>query len=186
MVAAIMVENIMFALLAGLISILALYRAGSFIHELTHIRRGSLPGFRFAWNALIGIPLLLPSFMYEGIHNLHHARTRYGTAEDPEYLPLALMKPFTVPLFVLVSALAPIGLFIRYALLAPLSAVIPPLRKLVVERYSGLIINPEFRRRPPEGEFKNQMVYPGNCRKHLVNCIANGCGNWIFTDESVP
>ncbi len=156
MVAAIMIENIMFALLAGLISILALYRAGSFIHELTHIRRGSLPGFRFAWNALIGIPLLLPSFMYEGIHNLHHARTRYGTAEDPEYLPLALMKPYTVPLFVLVSALAPIGLFIRYALLAPLSAVIPPLRKLVVERYSGLIINPEFRRRPPEGEFKKQ------------------------------
>ncbi|WP_108810443.1 fatty acid desaturase [Sphingorhabdus sp. Alg231-15] len=156
MIAAIMVDDIILAVLSGVISVLALYRAGSFIHELTHIRRGSLPGFRFAWNALVGIPLLLPSFMYEGIHNLHHARTRYGTAEDPEYLPLALMKPYTVPLFVLVSALAPIGLFIRYALLAPLSALIPPLRKLVVERYSGLIINPEFRRRPPEGEFKKQ------------------------------
>lgn len=156
MVAAIMVENIGLAVLAALVSVLALYRAGSFIHELTHIRRGSMPGFRFAWNALIGVPLLLPSFMYEGIHSLHHARTRYGTVEDPEYLPLALMKPYTVPLFVLVSALAPVGLFIRYALLAPLSAVIPPLRKLVVERYSGMIINPEFRRRPPEGEFKRQ------------------------------
>ncbi|MEH6756422.1 MAG: fatty acid desaturase [Parasphingorhabdus sp.] len=154
MVAAIMVDSIGLAILAGIISVLALYRAGSFIHELTHIRRGSLPGFRFVWNALIGIPLLLPSFMYEGIHNLHHARTRYGTVEDPEYLPLALMKPYTVPLFVLVSALAPVGLFIRYALLAPLSAVIPPLRRVVVERYSGLIINPEFRRRAPEAEFK--------------------------------
>lgn len=154
MVAAIMAGSPGLAVLAGIVSVLALYRAGSFIHELTHIRRGSLPGFRFAWNALFGIPLLLPSFMYEGVHNLHHARTRYGTAEDPEYLPLALMKPFTVPLFVLVSALAPIGLFIRYALLAPLSAVIPPLRTLVVERYSGLIINPEFRRRPPEGDAK--------------------------------
>jgi fatty acid desaturase len=156
MVAAIMIDSLGPAILAAIISVLALYRAGSFIHELTHIRRGSMPGFRFAWNALIGVPLLLPSFMYEGIHNLHHARTRYGTVEDPEYLPLALMKPYTVPLFVLVSALAPIGLFIRYALLAPLSVVIPPLRKLVVERYSGLIINPEFRRRPPEGEFKRQ------------------------------
>ncbi|MEW4468092.1 fatty acid desaturase [Parasphingorhabdus sp. JC815] len=154
MIAAILLESVGLAVLAGIISVLALYRAGSFIHELTHIRRGSLPGFRFAWNALLGVPLLLPSFMYEGIHNLHHARTRYGTAQDPEYLPLALMKPFTVPLFVLVSALAPIGLFIRYALLAPLSVFIPPLRKLVVERYSGLIINPEFRRRPPEGSFK--------------------------------
>lgn len=156
MVAAIMINNIGLAVLAGIISVLALYRAGSFIHELTHIRRGAIPGFRFAWNALIGVPLLLPSFMYEGIHNLHHARTRYGTDQDPEYLPLALMKPYTVPLFVLVSALAPVGLFIRYALLAPLSAVIPPLRKVVVERYSGLIINPDFRRRPPEGEFKKQ------------------------------
>lgn len=156
MVAAVMLDNIGLAILSAIVSVLALYRAGSFIHELTHIRRGALPGFRFAWNALIGVPLLLPSFMYEGIHNLHHARTRYGTVEDPEYLPLALMKPYTVPLFVLVSALAPVGLFIRYGLLAPLSAVIPPLRKLVVERYSGLIINPEFRRRPPEGEFKKQ------------------------------
>lgn len=156
MAAAIMVENIGFAILAAVVSILALYRAGSFIHELTHIRRGSMRGFHFGWNALIGVPLLLPSFMYEGIHNLHHARTRYGTVEDPEYLPLALMKPYTVPLFVLVSALAPVGLFIRYALLAPLSAIIPPLRKIVVERYSGLVINPEFRRRPPEGDFKKQ------------------------------
>lgn len=156
MVAAIMLDNVGLAVTAGIISILALYRAGSFIHELTHIRRGSMRGFRFAWNALIGVPLLLPSFMYEGIHNLHHARTRYGTVEDPEYLPLALMKPYTVPLFVLVSALAPIGLFIRYGLLAPLSAIIPPLRRVVVERYSGLIINPDFRRRPPEGDFKMQ------------------------------
>ncbi len=156
MAAAIMLENIGFAVLAAVVSILALYRAGSFIHELTHIRRGSMRGFHFGWNALIGVPLLLPSFMYEGIHNLHHARTRYGTIEDPEYLPLALMKPYTVPLFVLVSALAPVGLFIRYAVLAPLSAIFPPVRKIVVERYSGLIINPEFRRRPPEGDLKKQ------------------------------
>ena len=156
MVAAIMFEAPGFAVLAGIVSVLALYRAGSFIHELTHIRRGSLPGFRFMWNALLGVPLLLPSFMYEGIHNLHHARTRYGTTEDPEYLPLALMKPYTVPLFVLVSVLAPLGLLIRYAILSPLSLIIPPLRKVVVERYSGLIINPEFRRRPPEGAFKKQ------------------------------
>jgi fatty acid desaturase len=36
--------------------------------------------------------------------------------------------------------------------------LIPPLRKLVVERYSGLVINPEFRRRAPEGELKKQWL----------------------------
>jgi fatty acid desaturase len=142
--------------LAGwaLLSILALYRAGSFIHELTHIKHSAVPGFRAAWNLTLGIPMLIPSFMYEGVHSLHHARTRYGTAEDPEYLPLALMKPWTLPVFLVASALAPIALLFRYGVLTPLSLIIPPLRKLVVERYSSFAINPAFRRRAPEGELK--------------------------------
>ncbi len=146
------------AIAFGLIAVLALYRAGSFIHELTHVRRNALPGFHFAWNALFGVPMLIPSFMYEGIHSIHHRTKKYGTVEDPEYLPLALMKPWSVPLFVIVAALAPVALLFRYAVLGPLSAVIPPLRKLVVERYSGLIINPEFRRKPPEGDLKRRWL----------------------------
>jgi fatty acid desaturase len=155
---AVFAPSLVIALLAGLISILALYRAGSFIHELTHIKHMLVPGFRLGWNAIVGIPLLVPSFMYEGVHNLHHARTRYGTADDPEYLPLALMKPYTLPLFVIVSALAPVALLFRYAVLAPLSVVIPSLRVMVVERYSGLAINPGFRRRAPEGELKRWWI----------------------------
>ncbi|NNM78304.1 fatty acid desaturase [Sphingomonas sp. ID1715] len=138
----------------GSVAVLALYRAESFIHEITHVKHSALPGFRAAWNALIGVPLMVPSFMYEGVHNLHHAKTRYGTAEDPEYLPLALMRPWTLPAFILVAALAPIGLILRYAVLAPLSLLSPKLREAVVARYSGLVINPVFRRRPPEGEAK--------------------------------
>ncbi|WP_164117491.1 fatty acid desaturase [Sphingorhabdus sp. Alg239-R122] len=144
---------------AGIVSMLALYRAGSFIHELTHLKDGSVLGFRLGWNLLAGIPLMVPSFMYEGVHNLHHAKTRYGTVQDPEYLPLALMKPYTVPLFVAVAALAPLALLLRYGILGPLSLVIPPLRKLVVERYSGLVINPEFRRKMPEGKARRNWMW---------------------------
>lgn len=133
------------------IAILALYRAGSFIHELTHLKPGAVPFFRAGWNAIIGVPLLVPSFMYEGVHTIHHTRTRYGTIEDPEYLPLALMKPWSVPLFVLAAALAPVALLLRYGVLAPLSLLIPGLRATLVARYSSLTINPEFRRRAPEG-----------------------------------
>lgn len=142
----------------AVLSVFALYRAGSFIHELTHIKHSAVPGFRFGWNALIGVPLLVPSFLYEGVHSLHHARTRYGTAEDPEYLPLALMKPWTVPVFVALAALAPAALLIRFGVLAPLSLVIPPLRRMLVERASALSINPVFRRRPPEGDLKRQWI----------------------------
>jgi fatty acid desaturase len=150
--ATIMAGSLGWALASGLVAVLALYRAESFIHELTHLKHSTVPGFRAAWNALLGVPMLVPSFMYEGVHNLHHAKTRYGTAEDPEYLPLALMKPWTLPAFILIAALAPVALIVRYAVLSPLSLLSPKLRETVVARYSGLQINPAFRRRVPEGE----------------------------------
>jgi fatty acid desaturase len=144
------------AVAAGLIAVLALYRAGSFIHELTHIKKGAVRGFRFAWNLLVGVPLLVPSFMYEGVHNQHHGKTYYGTVDDPEYLPLALMKPWTLPVFLIAAALAPAGMLIRFAILAPLSMLSPRLRSVVVGRYSGLQINPKFVRPKPEGDFARE------------------------------
>ncbi len=156
---AILVDNTALAVLSGLVAALALYRALLFIHELTHIHRNALPGFRFVWNLLVGIPMLTPSFMYEGVHTLHHARTRYGTAEDPEYLPLALMKPWSLPLFIIVALLAPPALLFRFAVLTPLGAILPPLRRFVWERFSALSINPDFRRRPPEGAFAKMVFW---------------------------
>ena len=168
------------ALAAALVAILALYRAGSFIHELTHIRKNALPGFRFGWNLLVGVPLLIPSYMYEGIHSLHHNRTKYGTVDDPEYLPLALMKPWTVPLFVVAAAFAPLALLFRYAVLTPLSFLIPPLRRIVVERYSGMIINPLFRRKAPEGEFRRMWAWQeGGAWAWSSLLIAAGVFGWV-------
>ena len=156
---AIVTFSLPLAIVSGVIAVLALYRAGLFIHEITHLKAGTLPGFRRTWNALVGVPLFVPSFMYEGIHNMHHAKIRYGTVEDPEYLPLALMKPWTLPLFVLAALLAPLALIVRYGVLSPLSLLIPPLRTFVVARLSGLQINPLFRRKPPEGEFARQWAW---------------------------
>jgi fatty acid desaturase len=147
------------ALASSLIAVLALYRAGSFIHELTHIKKAALRGFRFTWNLVIGVPLMVPSFMYEGVHNQHHAKRYYGTVDDPEYLPLALMHPWTLPLFLIVAALAPVGMLIRFGILAPLSKISPKLRSLVVGRYSGLQINPKFVRPKPEGEFARDWAW---------------------------
>ncbi len=157
--ATILADRPAIAVPCGLVAALALYRAMLFIHELTHIHRDALPGFRTAWNVLVGIPLLTPSLMYEGVHQLHHARTRYGTADDPEYLPLALMKPWSLPLFLVTAILLPPALLVRSAVLVPLGAVIPPLRKLVWERLSSLSINPGFRRRPPEGAAKRMVFW---------------------------
>lgn len=157
--AAMLVRPTSLAIVAAVVAVLALYRAGSFIHELTHIKKGAVKGFRLAWNLIIGVPLLVPSFMYEGVHNQHHAKRYYGTADDPEYLPLALMHPWTLPVFLIAAALAPIGMLIRFGILAPLSMLSPRLRAIVVGRYSGLQINPRFVRQKPEGEFARDWAW---------------------------
>lgn len=153
---AMLLDNPWLALASGAIAVLALYRAAGFIHELTHIKEGALPGFRLFWNLTLGIPWLLPSFMYEEIHTLHHQRIRYGTIEDPEYLPLAKMKPWSLPVFILVALLAPVALLIRFGILAPLSLFVPPLRRLVAAKYSALSINPSFSRREPNPLMKKR------------------------------
>jgi fatty acid desaturase len=134
----------------AVVAVLALYRLGSFIHEITHMKDDSVPGYRLGWNLIAGIPLMIPSFMYEGVHNLHHARNRYGTVRDPEYMALALKPKLSVPLFVAVAALGPIGLLIRWGIMAPLS-LLEPVRMQVRARFSALSINPDFRRDPPAG-----------------------------------
>lgn len=154
---AILSGNLAVQIVAGLVGSLAFYRALMFIHELTHIHRNALRGFRTGWNLLVGIPLLTPSFMYEGVHTIHHKRTQYGTVEDPEYLPLALMKPWSLPLFVVVALLAPVALLFRFAVLVPLGAVIPAVRRFTWQRLSSLSINPDFRRKAPEGAFAKRV-----------------------------
>lgn len=131
-------------LVAGAVCVLALYRGISFIHELTHLRRDDLPGFHFAWNALVGVPWLTPSLLYEGVHILHHAKDRYGTARDPEYHPLSRRPMRELAVFLGVALLAPIGTLLRFGVLAPLGFLIPAVRRFAVARASGMVINPHF------------------------------------------
>jgi fatty acid desaturase len=130
----------------GVLCALALYRGVSFIHELTHLRSDQAPGFRAGWNGLIGVPFLAPSLLYEGVHNLHHLKQLYGTPEDPEYLPLSRRRPLLLAAFLATAALAPLGAFLRFAVLTPLSLLIPDLRRVVIARFSAMSINPAFRR----------------------------------------
>ena len=133
-------------LTAGAVCVLSLYRGISFIHELTHLRRDDVPFFHFAWNVLIGVPWLTPSLLYEGVHILHHAKDRYGTARDPEYHPLARRPSYELAAFLGVALLAPVGVILRFGVLAPLSFLIPPLRTFVIAKTSGMVINTGFSR----------------------------------------
>jgi fatty acid desaturase len=132
-------------LTAFLISVLALYRGLCFVHEISHLRMGSLRKLQLVWNVLFGMPLLLPSFMYVGVHQYHHGLATYGTERDPEYLPFA-GKPLMISVFIVQGLLIPLALLVRFLLLAPIGLVYLPLHRWVSVHFSSLCMNVKFRR----------------------------------------
>lgn len=131
------------------VSVLGLYRAGLFIHELAHFPPGRMPGFRMAWNLCCGFPMLMPDFLYES-HVHHHRRTAYGTADDGEYLPWGRPGGRPAILFFVTSSLLalPTGA-VRFGILGPLSWLSPVLRRRVVTSASSLAVDMSYRRPLP-------------------------------------
>ena len=94
------------------VSIFSFYRAAIFIHEITHLRKGTFRLFRVAWNLLCGFPLMIPSFLYQGVHNDHHNIKLYGTRGDGEYFPFVDKGRSKIILFALASFFVPAFFFV--------------------------------------------------------------------------
>lgn len=136
-------------LVAVAIAAFALYRALCFLHEVSHQNQRALPGFEAAWNALVGYPLLMPSFVYAGVHQSHHKLSTYGTSQDPEYLPFAQNSRMTV-VFGLEGFFIPAVLLLRFLLLTPIGLVSRGFQRWLVERLSSLTMNVQYRREATE------------------------------------
>jgi fatty acid desaturase len=119
---------------------LALYRTALFVHEIGHFSRATLPGFELAWNALIGWPMLFPSFFIQS-HPDHHRMASFGTAGDPEYLPFAAAPRKMRIWFLASSVLTPLMLLFRAVLLVPASWVYAPLRRWLRRHASRMTMN---------------------------------------------
>jgi fatty acid desaturase len=134
-----------------IVALFALYHAVLFIHEITHRAQRDVPGFTFVWNALVGVPLLVPSFTYEGVHTDHHRQRSYGTDADPEYVPFGRRSPVSIATYVIGSLFAPLIFAFRFAVVAPLGWLLPPVGRFVSEHFSSLVINHRYVRRVPLG-----------------------------------
>ena len=133
-------------LVAVVVAGTALYRGLIFTHELTHLRRRSLPGFETAWNILFGVPLLLPSFTYVGVHQTHHNLSTYGTKGDPEYLPFANSRSLLLVFAAQSSLLTPVVLPVRFLLVAPVGLLWPRFHRWLEAHASSFAMNPAYRR----------------------------------------
>lgn len=127
-----------------LCAVLGLYRLAMFIHELAHMPVRAVPGFNLAWNLVCGIPLMLPSFLYVS-HADHHSASRYGTSQDPEYLPFAHRYWRSLAVLLLGTLLTPLLLWLRFAVVGPLSWLSPRLRELVLQRFSAVTLHGAYR-----------------------------------------
>ena len=134
---------------ATLVAVCALLRAALFIHELAHLKRGAMAGFETAWLVCIGFPLMVPSIMYDP-HGDHHRQASFGTLHDPEYLPLARWRTSRLIWFIAQMLFVPPLLALRWGIVGPVAACIPPLRRFVISSASTLVINPEYRRAWPQ------------------------------------
>ena len=128
------------------VSIFSFFRAVIFIHEITHLRKGTFRLFRLVWNLSCGFPLMVPSFLYQGVHNDHHNINLYGTKDDGEYFPFVREGKFKIIFLVSVSFCAPFLFFVRFVFLTPLSYCHRSIRSLVLEKISSFSINPSYKR----------------------------------------
>jgi fatty acid desaturase len=140
--------------LAFIVSGFTLYRAVLFVHELSHLKKGTFVLFHWVWNLTCGFPLTLPSFIYVGVHTDHHKQKIYGTKNDPEYFPFALAKPYRIIMFPLTMLVAPSAFLLRFLVLMPLSYTFWPLRKPLWILASSLAAGGPYRRPLPDREEK--------------------------------
>jgi fatty acid desaturase len=119
-----------------------------FIHELTHLRRGTFTVFRIAWNLLLGVPMLIPSFLYH-THVSHHARNHYGTDGDGEYVPWGINPAWQIVYYLCQSFVIPLLAVVRFGVLGPITWVSPRVRSLVARHASSLVVDPSYLRPLP-------------------------------------
>ncbi|RMI35330.1 hypothetical protein EBN03_03350 [Nocardia stercoris] len=142
-------HRIRISLVCYVVSVLAFLRAATFIHEVVHFRhRRPFKSFSIGWNLLCGIPMMIPVFMYTG-HAQHHNTQRYGTSQDPDYVPFATLPPGRIVGLLISSPLVPLLGPIRFGILAPAGWLFPPVRRYVYQQASALTIDPDYVRRMP-------------------------------------
>lgn len=127
------------------------YRAGTFMHEIIHMARSEMIGFKRAWNLLVGIPLLMPWILYRN-HIEHHSRAHFGTPRDGEYLPLASAPLLESLKYMLKLPLLSLMALARFGLAGPLSRLHPKAREWLLTRGSAYVSNPYYEKSFPHKE----------------------------------
>lgn len=144
-------------MLALVVAGLLLYRALAFIHELIH--QPALRRYRWFWHAVAGVPLLLPLLLYLPIHQAHHNAATYGTLQDGEYDQFRGRPRRMAAKLLLMNLAIPLALLVRFAVLAPLSGVLPVVREKVIPGFVHLAVRLPFTAPPVPARYRVESGY---------------------------
>lgn len=133
------------------------YRAGTFIHEIVHMPGKQMVWFKRGWNALIGIPFLMPWIMYRN-HVEHHNPCNFGTPDDGEYLPLAASPVRETLKYLAQVPLLPLLQLSRFAVIGPASWLHRGLREWTLVRASAAVSNPYYAKRFPKRDDNHLLI----------------------------
>jgi fatty acid desaturase len=164
----------------------ALFRLGSFIHEIVHMRGREMLAFRIAWNVLAGVPMLMPSHFYTN-HIDHHSAGHYGTGQDGEYLPVERGVWKHLANFVLQALVLPGWVAVRFMIVTPLALMHPGIRRWARERWSSFVFNFGYRHPAPDKpqHWAWTVVEIACCVRvwAIVALVATGLAPWYRIPE---
>jgi fatty acid desaturase len=133
-------------MIAYLVAGFGLHRLSNFIHEIAHLNaKRKLRAFQVAWNLMVGVPTLMPSFFFE-YHMAHHNTKHYGTKHDGEYLPIGRGPLRSIFFFLMQVFIQPVFVIIRFVIITPISFLHPKLRLWVLTNFSSFVFNFPYRR----------------------------------------
>lgn len=93
-----------------LISSAFLYRAGAFIHELTHQHRsGQLRWLHRLWNLTVGAIVMTPAVRFFHPHLTHHRIGIFATRDDPQYMLIRTDWKLAVTMLLVLPPLMPLA-----------------------------------------------------------------------------
>jgi fatty acid desaturase len=139
-------------LIIFLIGTYSLYKGTMLIHEVSHLSK-KIPGYKLAYNILLGYPNSYPAYIYD-THLFHHGKKTYGTVKDPEYAFIKDYSLITLIRPLLTSFLLPIMQVFRFVILpliTPFSSI--NFKRALYQKYSTLVFSLEYIR-PIKNESK--------------------------------
>jgi fatty acid desaturase len=157
------------------------YKGVNFVHDISHAEK-ELGHFKTAYNLFFGLYTRVPAYI-GGSHRDHHSSAKFGTTQDPEYVPWAHRHEMNVFRPLIASFISPFLVFIRMVLMTPAYLIAgETLQRKIYARASSVIMNFSYERSPnSDKDLEEMMESDVLCFAWAVGAIAI----WAMYDFSM-